>query len=121
MSDDERYLPASEMTPDETRIATEYALLPLIRMALARDRQVIAITHTKFRVLYLEIFDDIIHEVTQDLRENKQELFAHHIRMTKRDWFSYDVYIRGRLFDFVYQKSVAMDWIHERLKMYLRP
>lgn len=121
MSDHNFYLPVSEMTSDEARIATEYALLPLIRMALERDRKVIAITNTKFKVLYLEMLNDVIHQVIQDQRENRQELFAGHIRMTKRDWFSYEVYIRGRLFELVYQKSIAMDWIHERMKAYLKP
>jgi muramidase (phage lysozyme) len=120
MSDREIFLPSSEMTEDEKRIATEYALLPLIKMAFERDRKVIAVTNTKFRPLYLEILDDMVYRVTQDLHKNKQELFSSHIRMTKRDWFSYEVYLRGRLFEFVYQKSVAMDWIHERVRDYLK-
>jgi muramidase (phage lysozyme) len=120
MNDREIFLPSSEMTENERRIATEYVLLPLIRTAFERDRKVIAMTNTKFRPLYLEIFDDMIYRVTQDLRRNKQELFSSHISMTKRDWFSYEVYLRGRLFEFVYQKSVAMDWIHERVRDYLR-
>ncbi|MCQ2011645.1 MAG: hypothetical protein ABF629_01800 [Sporolactobacillus sp.] len=120
MNDHGGFLPASEMTEKEMKIAAEYMLLPLIKMAFERDRTAIVRADTKFKPLYLELLDAIIAHVTLDLRRNKQDIFNNHIRMTKRGWFNYEVYVRGRLFEFVYQKSVAMDWIYERVRSYLK-
>ncbi|MCO7126657.1 hypothetical protein NIE88_12870 [Sporolactobacillus shoreicorticis] len=116
----QRFLPASEMTEKETKIVAEYMLLPLIRTSFEHDRKIIAHADVKFKTIYLELLDAVITQVTLDLRRNKQEIFSNHIRMTRRGWFNYEVYVRGRLFEFVYQKSLAMDWIYERVRGYLK-
>ncbi|BBN98474.1 hypothetical protein [Sporolactobacillus terrae] len=121
MNDHDVSLPASEMSKDETRIAAEYMLLPLIKRAFVHDRKALAASDTKFKHLYLEVLDDMTEQVRADLIKNKQELFDQQMQMIRHDWFCYEVYARGRLFELVYQKSVAMDWIYERVRSYLRP
>ncbi|RYL90350.1 hypothetical protein EWI07_11920 [Sporolactobacillus sp. THM7-4] len=110
---------ANELTQKEKRIIRQYIFLPLIRLALERDRKVISITNTKFKNQYLAIIDEAIHRVTNDMRKNKDELFDCHIRMTKRNWLEYQVYTRGRVFEVGYHKSIAGEWIYDRIRDYL--
>lgn len=110
---------ASQLTETENRIIQRYIFLPMIRLALERDRQIIAASTVKFRTYYLDWIDDAIHRVIHDLRITKDELFDHHIHMTRHNWLAYQAYTRGRVFDIVYQKSVAGDWIYERMDRYL--
>jgi hypothetical protein len=108
------------LTDDEERIVKEYIFLPLIRMALERDKKVINITNTKFKEHYIELINEAIHHVTSDMRKNKDDIFNYHIRMTKRNWLSYEVYCKGYVYDFVFHKSIASDWINERIKVYFK-
>jgi hypothetical protein len=38
--------------------------------------------------------------------------------MTRKSWLEYEVYTRGRLFEFTYHKSIALDWIQQRVEDY---
>jgi hypothetical protein len=114
------YFPPSELLDEEKQIITEYMLLPYIRRALEVDRKAIFASGLKFKTPYVEQLTDAIDKVTRDIRKNKKELFDYHIRLTRKIWLEYDVYTRGRLFNFMYHKSVAMDWMHERLRDYLK-
>lgn len=111
---------ANELTPQEKRIIQQYIFLPLIRLALERDKKVISITNTKFRANYIAIIDEAVHHVTGDIRKNRNDLFDHHIRMTKRNWLSYEACTRGRVFEIGYQKSIAGEWIYGRIGDYLK-
>ncbi|RYM05685.1 hypothetical protein EWH99_05660 [Sporolactobacillus sp. THM7-7] len=110
---------ANELTPKEKRIIRQYMLLPLIRMALERDKRMLRLTNMKFKARYIELINEAIRRVTEDMRQNKDELFDHHIRMTRRNWLEYEVYTRGRVFEVGYQKSIAGEWIYEQVKVYL--
>ncbi|RYL92198.1 hypothetical protein ABNN70_10660 [Sporolactobacillus sp. Y61] len=109
----------SELTITEKRMIRRYIFLPLIRMALERDRRIIALTRTKFKTAYLNVIDIAINRVTADMRINKDEIFEHHIHMTRKNWLNYEVYTRGRVFQVSYHKSTAGDWIYERIGQYL--
>lgn len=110
---------ADQLTLAEKRIIQRYIFLPMIRLAFERDRAMIATTHTKFRQYYLKIIDEALHRVIGDIRLTKDELFDAHIHMTRRSWFDYQIYTRGRLFEITYPKSAAGDWIYERMDRYL--
>lgn len=112
-------LMANQLRDDEEQIIREYVFLPLIKLALQRDKKVINITNTKFKDLYLASIDEAIHRVTTDMRKNKDAVFDHHIRLTRKDWLSYEVNVRGRVFPVSYHKTAAAEWIGERVKEYL--
>jgi hypothetical protein len=97
------------MSEKEAIIATEYALLPLIRRALEIYRKAFANSGLKFRSSYIAQLDEALHLVTDDMCKNKQEIFKYHIRMEKKNWLNYEVYVSGQLFDFAYPKYVAAD------------
>jgi hypothetical protein len=106
-------------TEEEEQLIQEYMFLPAIRMALERDRKRIQAAKTKFEQCYLFTIDEAIHRVTQDMNKNKKKLFDLGIKPKRKDWFSYDVTTRGRIFDITYHKNNAADWINERIKDYL--
>lgn len=110
---------AIELTPHEKKMIQKYIFLPLVRTALEHDKKVIGITSAKFREGYITVIDRAIHRVTSDIRKNKDDLFEHHIRMTRISWLDYEVCARNRIFNVVYQKSVAGEWIRERIDDYL--
>jgi hypothetical protein len=112
------YFPESELTDEERQIITEYMLLPYIRRALEVDRKAIFVSGLKFKNYYVELLTDAIDKVTRDIRKNKKEVFDYHIRLTRKSWLEYDVYTRGRLFNFLYHKSIAVDWINQHVKDY---
>lgn len=104
---------------EDSIIIREYIFLPLIKMALERDRKVINITNTKFKQQYIEIINEGIHRVTKDMRKNKDAIFDHQIHMTKITWLSYQVHVNGYVHEVSYHKTVAADWINERVKEYI--
>lgn len=112
------YFPESELTDEERQIITEYMLLPYIRRALEVDRKAIFVSGLKFKNYYVELLTDAIDKVTRDIRKNKKKVFDYHIRLTRKSWLEYDVYTRGRLFNFLYHKSIAVDWINQHVKDY---
>jgi hypothetical protein len=112
------YFPQSELTGEEVQIIVEYMLLPYIRRALEVDRKAIFSSGLKFKNHYVAQLNDAINKVTKDIQLNKKEVFDNHIRMTRKSWLEYDVYTRGRLFEFVYHKSIAVDWIQQRVTDY---
>jgi hypothetical protein len=112
------YFPQSELTGEEVQIIVEYMLLPYIRRALEVDRKTIFASGLKFKNHYVAQLNDAISKVTKDIRKNKKEVFDYHIRMTRKSWLEYDVYTRGRLFNFAYHKSIAVDWIQQHVKDY---
>jgi hypothetical protein len=114
----EKYFPPSELLDEEKQIITEYMLLPYIRRALEVDRKAIFASGLKFKNLYVAQLNDAISKVTADISKNKKEVFDYHIRLTRKSWIEYDVYTRGRLFEFVYHKSIAVDWINSHVKDY---
>jgi hypothetical protein len=114
----EKYLPPSELLAEERQIITEYMLLPYIRRALEVDRKAIFASGLKFKNHYVAQLNDAISKVTKDIQLNKKEVFDNHIRLTRKSWLEYDVYTRGRLFEFVYHKSIAIDWIQQRVTDY---
>jgi hypothetical protein len=94
-------------------------LLPYIKKALEVDRKAIFASGLKFKNYYVAQLNDAISKVTKDIQLNKKEVFDMHIRFTARkSWLEYDVYTRGRLFNFVYHKSIAVDWIQQHVKDY---
>lgn len=111
---------ANRLTLEEQRIIRSYILLPFIRTALAHDRKAIGLTNVRFKTQYLAIIDAAVHQVTDDIRKNREELFEHHIRMTRRSGLEYDAYTRGYLFEIGYHKSVAAAWIQEHIALYMR-
>jgi hypothetical protein len=113
------YFPPSELLAEEKQIITEYMLLPYIRRALEVDRKAIFASGLKFKNHYVTQLNDAISKVTKDIQLNKKEVFDYHIRLTRKSWLEYDVYTRGRLFNFVYHKSVAVEWINLHVKDYL--
>jgi hypothetical protein len=112
------YFPPSELLAEEKQIITEYMLLPYIKRALEIDRKAIFASGLKFKNYYVTQLNDAISKVTKDIQLNKKEVFNNHIRMTRKSWLKYDVYTRGRLFEFVYHKSIAIDWIQQRVTDY---
>ncbi|MCO7127841.1 hypothetical protein NIE88_19010 [Sporolactobacillus shoreicorticis] len=112
------YFPQSELTAEEKQIITEYMLLPYIRRALEVDRKAIFASHLKFKNHYIEQLNDAISKVTADMSKNKKQVFDYHIRFTRRTWLEYEVYVRGRLFEVVYHKGIAVDWIRLHVKDY---
>ncbi|WP_100487909.1 hypothetical protein [Sporolactobacillus pectinivorans] len=109
----------NELTILEKHIIQRCIFLPMIRIALEQDKKIIALTNTKFKAQYLEALNLAVLRVTEDMRKNKDDLFDHHIHMTRRTWLDYEVYTRGHVFKISYQKSVAGDWIYERVRQYL--
>ncbi|MFX3616982.1 MAG: hypothetical protein ACE3JK_05615 [Sporolactobacillus sp.] len=110
---------ANQLTLTEKRIIQRYIFLPMIRLALERDRKILAASRAKFRTYYIQIIDEALHRVSHDIRLTKDELFDSHIHITRQSWLDYQVYTRGRLFKIVYSKSAAGDWIYERMDRYL--
>ncbi|GGL62909.1 hypothetical protein [Sporolactobacillus putidus] len=108
----------NQLREDEKQIIREYIFLSLIKLALQRNRKVINITNTKFKDLYISNIDEAIHRLAADMRKNKDAVFDHHIRITRRDWLSYEVNVRGRVFTVHYHKTAAAEWIGERIKEY---
>lgn len=119
-NEDESIQPNNELSKAEKEIVDRYIFLPIIRMALERDKKVINVTNTKFKQHYIELIDEAIHRATVDMRKNKDDIFNYHISMTKNDWFNYDAYVRGQLINVTYHKSIAADWIYERIGDYLK-
>ncbi|EST12211.1 hypothetical protein [Sporolactobacillus laevolacticus] len=112
------YFPESELTDDERIIIANYMLLPYIKRALEVDRKAIFASGLKFKTYYVEQLTGAIDKVANDIRINKKQVFDNHIRLTRKSWLEYDVYTRGRLFNFVYHKSIAVDWINQHVKDY---
>jgi hypothetical protein len=113
------YLSESELTNDERIIITNYMFLPYIRRALEVDRKAIFASGLKFKTYYVEQLIDAIDKVANDIRVNKKQVFNNHIWLTRKSWLEYEVYTRGRLFNFLFHKSIAMDWINEKVNNYL--
>jgi hypothetical protein len=107
------------LTDEEERVIKEYVFLPLIKMAFERDKKVINITNTKFKQRYLDMIDAAIHKVSIDMKNNKEDIFKYHIQMNKKSWLEFNAYVKGYSYDIVYHKSIAGDWINERIKNYL--
>lgn len=63
--------------------------------------------------------DEATHRLAMDMRKNKDAVFDHHIRMTKKTWLSYEVSVRDRVFTINYHKTATAEWIEERVKEYL--
>ncbi|WP_332238637.1 hypothetical protein [Sporolactobacillus sp. KGMB 08714] len=108
----------NELREDEENIIREYIFLSLIKLALRRDRTVINITNTKFKAFYIATIDEATHHLAMDMRRNKNAIFDHHIRITRRNWLNYEIYVRGRVFPVQYHKTTAAEWINERVKEY---
>ncbi|MDD9147807.1 hypothetical protein OYT88_04485 [Sporolactobacillus sp. CQH2019] len=89
-----------------------------MKLALQRDRKVIGITNTKFKDQYLATIDEAYRHLTIDMRKNKDSVFDHDIRLTRHDWLNYEVNVRGRVFPVRYHKTIAAEWINERIKEY---
>jgi hypothetical protein len=119
-NEDESIQPNNELSKAEKEIVDRYIFLPVIRMALERDKKIIMQPNTKFKQQYVNIIDEAIHHVTMDMRKNKDDIFNYHIRMTKKDWFNYDCYVRGQLINVTYHKSIAADLIYNQIDEYLK-
>lgn len=112
------YLPKSELTDSERIIITNYMFLPYIKRALEVDRKAIFASGLKFKNYYIEQLTDAIDKVTKDIRINKKQVFDNHIRLTRKSWLEYEVYTRGRLFNFLFHKTNAVDWINLHVRDY---
>lgn len=117
---DDNLKPAYQLSSKEERIIERYIFLPAIRLALEHDRKIIATSNVKFKDAYDKIFEEALHRVVSDMKKNKDEIFDHHIQLTKNDWFNYDAYLRGQTFHIGYHKNIAADWIYLHIGDYLK-
>lgn len=117
---DESMQSNKELSKIEKQIIDYFIFLPAIRLALNHDRKIIVASNSKFKEEYIKYIDEAIHRVVAAMRKNKDDIFDHHIRMTRKSWFEYDVYIRGQLIHVKYHKSVAAEWIYNQIDSYLK-
>ncbi|WKB34719.1 hypothetical protein QS257_12280 [Terrilactibacillus sp. S3-3] len=108
-----------KISENEKRLIQSYILLPLMRMALERDKKIIKLTNTKFKDQYINVLNNTIHQISCDLKQVKDEIFNQQIRMHRKNWLEYEAYIRGYKVNIHYHKSIAGDWIYDRIRKYL--
>lgn len=111
-------IPADRLSKDEQKLIRQYIFLPLIRLALDRDRRVMAVANLKFRSVYYTEIDAARHRVTNDIRKLKDEMFDHHIVMQKKGWLCYTAIVRSIPHEVSYHKSIAAEWISDRIENY---
>ncbi|GGL40435.1 hypothetical protein [Sporolactobacillus putidus] len=108
-----------QMSADEERMVDDYIFLPLVCMALDHDKKVLDAAPLKFKSSYQMVMDQAIRKVRADIRANKNEIFDHHIRMTRMSWLQYDAVMRGQLFHVQYSRPDANERVNRRIGKYL--
>jgi hypothetical protein len=111
-------IPANQLSGDEEKLIRQYIFLPLIRLALDRDRRVMAIANLKFKSVYYAEIDAARHRVTNDIRKLKDEMFDRHIVMQKKDWLCYTAIVRNIPHEISYHRTIAAEWINSRIEEY---
>jgi hypothetical protein len=110
------------MTPEIEKLIDEAIFLPAMRMALEHDKKILEQSDIKlkFKDQYLKLIDDAHSKITETLRENKQKMFDHSMKIYQGKWFDCDVRIKGIHQHYFYSKETAGAWIYQHVACLLK-
>jgi hypothetical protein len=110
------------MTPEIEKLINEAIFLPAMRMALEHDKKILEQSDIKlkFKAQHLKLIDDAHSKITETLRENKQKMSDHSMKIYQRKWFDCDVRIKGIHQHYFYQRETAGAWIFKNVAKYFK-